>query len=129
MAAAEIGLNDRPAERAQVIAGGVGAVGVAEAMTLHRHGLGPGEGEKGLVRQAERQAGGGVALFGQVGRETNAPARQNRCRHGDDHPSFGGDRARLAVIRPMGEAPWSMVRTGQSNTGSTGPATAAMAAP
>src|SRR5262245_62679177 len=69
-AAAEIGLDHRPPERAQVIGGGAAAIGAAEQAALLLELFGMGEREKQLVGEAERQAGGGLRLRRQRGRES-----------------------------------------------------------
>src|SRR5262245_61857747 len=60
--AAEIALDERRAERPQMVAAGLGAIDGAEQPRLHRQIVRPIDAEKELVGQAERQRRGGLLL-------------------------------------------------------------------
>src|SRR5664279_4252528 len=67
--AAEIDLDQRPSERAEMVAGGAAAVGVAEQPGVRLELLGLVEVKKQLVVQAQRQPARGFGLFRQRRRE------------------------------------------------------------
>ena len=72
MAAAVIGLDHRPSERAQLIARGRDAVGVAEDAAVRFEFFGIGQRDEQLVGEPERQAARGLRLVRQRRRRTDA---------------------------------------------------------
>src|SRR5471030_2826728 len=84
MVAAEIGLDLRPPERAQLIAGGSDAVGVPKNATVRLELFGIGERDEQLIRKTERQAACGLRLLRQSRREQSLILGEHRGRQRDD---------------------------------------------
>ena len=83
--AAEIGLDQRSSERPQIVTAGQRAAWVTEPMGFGWHRICFREPQEELVDAAERQAGGGVQMIVNRGRETNITPSQDIGRNGDNH--------------------------------------------
>src|SRR6185369_17295656 len=82
--AAEIALDLRPAERAEVISAGCAAVGAAEKPAFGLEFLGIVQRQKQFVGKPERQAAGGFRLGGQGWSEQQFFLGQQTARKSDD---------------------------------------------
>ena len=92
MAAAEIGLDHRPAERTDLVARGGHAVGVREDAAVRLELLGIGKRDEQLVGKSERQTARGFDLVGQGGEEQILLRGEHGGRQRHDR-LIGGDGA------------------------------------
>jgi hypothetical protein len=104
--AAEETLNDRPAERPQIVAPGPCAVETAEQVALGRQRVGLGKREEDLVGETERQARRGVEMPLGLGLEADGTAGEHGGGDGNndcqrlDRPLVGFDPDRAALGDP-----------------------------
>ena len=127
VAAAEIGLDHRPPKRAQLIARGRDAVGVAEHAAVRFEFFGIGQRHEQLVRETERQAARGLRLVRQRRCEQMFIVGDQSCRQRDDR-LIGGDGAfRRFDLQPLSAVVYPV--TGVSSVVRNSAPAAAMVAP
>jgi len=125
--AAKIAFDHRPAERTQLIGGGVDAARVAERARLGLEPLRVGKRQEQLVVMAERQPGRSAVLSGSAG--ANRPSSAAISALGRATIAASAAKIPRVVSRRMRRPRWSTRVTAQSRATSRSAPCSATAAP